>query len=355
MPGALELFKKAASEFSGKELTTPEFFKMMEKGELLAQDILPLMGKMMSEAAKKGGALEKMLNSNGVAMRRLQQTWTSFQNEIFMGGFGEALTRTFNTLAFALKNNEQLAKSLGGVFGGLVDGFIYFYGTIHDYSILAWHAINTEFLTPLKEAIPILNEVGAEDAAWLVGWVAAAALFKGIAGSLAKIAGSLTRIKKLLPGAMGGVAAAEGGSVAAGTAGGAAAGMLKSGLRGGIVGALLYPVVEPIMDWAIGDTEFGKKAKTITSMDQWGEALAPSLRTDMRPSLQGLAPTNNVMETYPYSPMMRGMPYIPGSVNKPMEPQELKIKVIPNDTKFSEVIKLEIEANNKQIYNQLTD
>lgn len=356
MPGALELFKKAASEFTGKELTTPEFFKMMEKGELLAQDILPLMGKRMSEAAKKGGALEKMLNSNGVAMRRLQQTWTNFQNEIFIGGFGEALSRTFNTLSFALKNNEQMAKSLGGVFGGLVDGFVYFYATVHDYSILAWDAIDKEFLTPLKEAIPLLNEIGGKDAAWLVGWIAAAAMFKGIAGTLAKIVGSLISMKKLLPAIMGGTATATGGgSVAAGAAGGGVAGLLKGGLRGGIYGALMYPVVDSVMEWMIGDTEFGKKAKSITSMDQWGAALAPSLRTDMRPSLQGLIPTNNMMETYPYSPMMKGMPYIPNSVNKPTETMDLRVKVIPDGTKFSEIIRLEIEDSNNKVLNQLSD
>ncbi|ULG01835.1 hypothetical protein phiA047_0104 [Aeromonas phage phiA047] len=354
MPGALELFKKAASEFTGKELTTPEFFKMMEKGELLAQDILPLMGKMMSEAAKKGGALEKMLNSNGVAMRRLQQTWTSFQNEIFMGGFGEALTRTFNALSFSLKNNEQLAKSLGSVFGGLVDGFIYFYGTIHDYSILAWHAINTEFLTPLKDAIPILNEVGAKDAAWLAGWVVAAGIFKNIAGFLGSIVAALIKIPKLLPAALPGVEAAT-----AGAAGGAGVGAGTAAAGVG-VGATMSRLLGfgPLAGAAgqgyffhnfVQDYFVPWQKSVIDSM--FGEN---KLRTDLRPSLQGTVSTPS-METYPYSPMMRGMPYIPGSVNKPMEPQELKIKVIPNDTKFSEVIKLEIEANNKQIYNQLTD
>ena len=333
----MDAFVKAAREaFNDDNIGTPELFKLMEGGKLLAKDILPLVGKYMSEAAKKGGALEKMLNSNGVAMRRLQQTWTSFQNEVFMGGFGEALTRTFNTLAFALKNNEQLAKSLGGVFGGLVDGFVYFYATVHDYSILAWHAISKEFFDPLKEAIPLLNEIGGKDAAWLVGWVAAAALFKGIAGTLASIVGSLLGIKKLLPSVTGGLATATGAGATIGR-------LLGMGPLAGAAGQgyIFHNFVQDyFIPWqeSVVDSLFGES----------------KLRTDLRPSLQGdvSAPS---METYPYSPMMRGMPYIPGSVNKPMEPQELKIKVIPNDTKFSEVIKLEIEANNKQIYNQLTD
>lgn len=355
MPGAMDAFVKAAREaFKDENIGTPELFKLMEGGKLLSKDILPLVGKYMSEAAKKGGALEKMLNSNGVAMRRLQQTWTSFQNEIFTGGFGEALTRTFNTLAFSLKNNEQLAKSLGGVFGGLVDGFIYFYGTIHDYSILAWHAINTEFLTPLKDAIPILNEVGAKDAAWLAGWIVAAGLFKNIAGFLGSIVAALIKIPKLLPAALPGVEAATAGAaggagVGAGTAAaGVGVGATMSRLLG--FGPLAGAAGQGYFFHNFVQDYFVPWQKSVVD-SMFGEN---KLRTDLRPSLQGTVSAPS-METYPYSPMMRGMPYIPGSVNKPIDPQEFKIKVITNDTKFSEIIKLEIEANNKQIYNQLTD
>jgi hypothetical protein len=127
LPGALSLFVDAASEFSGKQLTTPEFFKMMENGELLAKDILPLMGKRMSIAANKGGALEKSLAGNQTAMNRLTTEWKFFQEIIFNSGFGEALTRTFNSLAFALKNNDGAAKAIGITLGGLIDGVIFFW------------------------------------------------------------------------------------------------------------------------------------------------------------------------------------------------------------------------------------
>ena len=347
----MDAFVKAAREaFNDENIGTKELFKLMKDGKLLAKDILPLVGKYMSEAARKGGALEKMLNSNGVAMRRLQQTWTSFQNEIFMGGFGEALTRTFNTLAFALKNNEQLAKSLGGVFGGLVDGFIYFYGTIHDYSILAWDAINTEFLTPLKEAIPILNEVGAKDAAWLAGWIIAAGIFKNIAGFLGSIVAALIKIPKLLPAALPGVEAAT-----AGAAGGASAagGGLFSSLGSALYGffaAKDFPLF-PLTSYVDREKELGLSPGSLKHrpglrdvLAEWGISASPDYSI----------PAALVQQPMPFSPLRAGA-YIPGSVNKPMEPQELKIKVIPNDTKFSEVIRLEIEANNNKVYNQLTD
>lgn len=345
----MDAFVKASREaFNDENIGTKELFKLMKDGKLLAKDILPLVGKYMSEAARKGGALEKMLNSNGVAMRRLQQTWTSFQNEIFMGGFGEALTRTFNTLAFALKNNEQLAKSLGGVFGGLVDGFIYFYGTIHDYSILAWHAINTEFLTPLKEAIPILNEVGAKDAAWLAGWIVAAGIFKNIAGFLGSIVAALIKIPKLLPAALPGVEAATAGG-AASAAGGGFFSSLGSALYG-FFAAKDFPLF-PLTSYVDREKELGLEPGSLKHspglrdvLAEWGISVAPDYSI----------PKALVQQPVPFSPLKAGA-YIPGSVNKPMEPQELKIKVIPNDTKFSEVIRLEIEANNNKVYNQLTD
>ena len=345
----MDAFVKASREaFNDENIGTKELFKLMKDGKLLAKDILPLVGKYMSEAAKKGGALEKMLNSNGVAMRRLQQTWTNFQNEIFIGGFGEALTRTFNTLAFSLKNNEQLAKSLGGVFGGLVDGFIYFYGTIHDYSILAWDAINTEFLTPLKEAIPILNEVGAKDAAWIAGWIVAAGIFKNIAGFLGSIVAALIKIPKLLPAALPGVEAATAGG-AASAAGGGFFSSLGSALYG-FFAAKDFPLF-PLTSYVDREKELGLAPGSLKH--------SPGLRDVLAERGISVAPDYSipkalVQQPVPFSPLKAGA-YIPGSVNKPMEPQELKIKVIPNDTKFSEVIKLEIEANNNKVYNQLTD
>ena len=344
----MDAFVKAAREaFNDENIGTKELFKLMEDGKLLAKDILPLVGKYMSEAAKKGGALDKMLKSNQVAMQRLSMTWQNFQNVIFMSGFGEALTRTFNSLAFALKNNEQLAKSLGGVFGGLIDGFIYFYGTIHDYSILAWDAINTEFLTPLKEAIPILNEVGAKDAAWLAGWIVAAGIFKNIAGFLGSIVAALIKIPKLLPAALPGVEAATAGTASA--AGGGLFSSLGSALYG-FFAAKDFPLF-PLTSYVDREKELGLSPGSLKHspglrdvLAEWGISTSPYYSI----------PAALVQQPMPFSPLRAGA-YIPGSVNKPMEPQELKIKVIPNDTKFSEVIRLEIEANNNKVYNQLTD
>ena len=347
--GSRDAFLSVANQLEGKkgQMDYEVFLKKMENGLLNSKDFLPLLGDYWKKQAREGGKLEKRLAGNETAMQRLQTTWINFQDSVFKGGFGEALTRTFNALAFSLKNNEQLAKSLGGVFGGLVDGFIYFYGTIHDYSILAWHAINTEFLTPLKEAIPILNEVGAKDAAWLAGWIVAAGIFKNIAGFLGSIVAALIKIPKLLPAALPGVGAATAGTASA--AGGGLFSSLGSALYG-FFAAKDFPLF-PLTSYVDREKELGLSPGSLKHspglrdvLAEWGISTSPDYSI----------PAALVQQPMPFSPLRAGA-YIPGSVNKPMEPQELKIKVIPNDTKFSEVIRLEIEANNNKVYNQLTD
>ena len=329
LPGALDLFRKAASEFSGKELTTPEFFKMMEKGELLAQDILPLMGKMMSEASKKGGALEKMLNSNGVAMRRLTQTWTNFQNIIFMSGFGEALTRTFNSLAFALKNNEGAAKAIGVALGGLVDGFMYFGGIVHDVSLLTYHYLNKYILDPLTQLIPALKEIEGGWVAQAAGVLIAATAFAKLSGFLWSIVKALKLIPKLLPAATGvGGAAIAGG---AGAAAGATSLAVPAAMAAG-QGYLFHNFVqEYFVPWqkSVVDSIFG----------------APTLRSDMRPSLQSSVsgirmPISSPMMSTP-SPMLN------------QQPQSINIKVVPDGTKFADAVKVEVAEGNANLGNTL--
>ena len=199
-PGVMNAFMLAAREaFNDDSIDIKKLFKLMEDGKLLSEDIMGLVSKYMAQAARKGGALEKMLNSNGVAMRRLQQTWTSFQNEIFTGGFGEALTRTFNTLAFALKNNDGAAKAIGITLGGLVDGFMYFGGTVHDVSLLTYHYLNKYIVDPLTQLVPALKEIEGSWVAQAAGVLIAASAFSKLAGFLGSVLAALTGIKKLLP------------------------------------------------------------------------------------------------------------------------------------------------------------
>lgn len=123
IPGSLQVFVKATQEaFNDTTIDVAKLMKMMQDGELKSAKIMPFVAKYYAEAARRGGALDKALSGNRVAMQRLQQTWMNFQNAIFEGGFGESMTKIFNDLATLLSNNGELATNLGSFFGNMIDG-----------------------------------------------------------------------------------------------------------------------------------------------------------------------------------------------------------------------------------------
>ena len=146
IPGSLQVFLKATREAFGDEtIQIDTMMDMMQKGELKAAKIMPFVAKYYSEAANKGGALTKALTGNRTAMQRLQQTWMNFQNDVFQGGFGEAMTRVFNDLATILSSNGTLATNVGLFFGRIIDGasdmvavvynsFVYLSSVLDDYA-----------------------------------------------------------------------------------------------------------------------------------------------------------------------------------------------------------------------------
>ena len=329
----MDAFVKAAREaFNDENIGTKELFKLMEDGKLLAKDILPLVGKYMSEAAKKGGALDKMLKSNQVAMQRLSMTWQNFQNVIFMSGFGEALTRTFNSLAFALKNNDGAAKAIGITLGGLVDGFMYFGGTVHDVSLLTYHYLNKYILDPLTQLIPALKEIEGSWVAQAAGVLIAASAFAKLSGFLWSIVKALKMIPKLLPAAsaVGGAAAATGGTGAA-VAGAARFGATPIAM-GAAQGYVFHNFVQDyFVHWqkSIVDSIFG----------------GPTMRTDMRPSLQ--SSVSGIRVPSALAPMPGPSPLMK------QQPQNINIKVVPDGTKFADAVKVEVDAGTSNFGNTL--
>lgn len=330
----MDAFVKAAREaFNDENIGTKELFKLMEDGKLLAKDILPLVGKYMSEAAKKGGALDKMLKSNQVAMQRLSMTWQNFQNVIFMSGFGEALTRTFNSLAFALKNNDGAAKAIGITLGGLVDGFMYFGGIVHDVSLLTYHYLNKYIVDPLTQLVPALKEIEGSWVAQAAGVLIAASAFAKLSGFLWSIVKALKMIPKLLPAATsaGGAAAAATGTAGAATAGAARFGAAPVAIGAGSLYLFHNFVQDYFVPWqkSVVDSIFG----------------APTMRTDMRPSLQSSVSGVRVPSG------MSSMPTPSPLMNQ--QPQNINIKVVPDGTKFADAVKVEVDAGTSNFGNTL--
>ncbi|URC22114.1 tape measure protein [Serratia phage vB_SmaM-ChuuTotoro] len=137
IPGSLQVFVKASQEaFNDTSIDVEKLMDKMQKGELKAAKVLPFVAKYYAEAARKGGALNKALEGNRVAMQRMNQTWINFQNDIFQGGFGEQMTKIFNDLAKVLSENGELAKNMGKFFGKMIEGAWNMVTYVHDAFVL---------------------------------------------------------------------------------------------------------------------------------------------------------------------------------------------------------------------------
>ena len=349
----MDAFVKAAREaFNDENIGTKELFKLMEDGKLLAKDILPLVGKYMSEAAKKGGALDKMLKSNQVAMQRLSMTWQNFQNVIFMSGFGEALTRTFNSLAFALKNNEGAAKSIGIVLGGLIDGFMYFGGTVHDVSLLTYHYLNKYIIDPLTQLVPALKEIEGSWVAQAAGVLIAASAFSKLAGFLGSVLAALTGIKKLLPTVTKAMELLDKNPTLTknpaplATTSGTGLGAILAGLLTPVYGMLAskdFPLF-PLQASSEREKEYGLASGSLS----WNPGLR-DVFADWGISKPALANPSSYQMSAPRSA-------INNSVVTPLmnqQPQNINIKVVPDGTKFADAVKVEVDAGTSNFGNTL--
>lgn len=211
VPGSLDIFVKAAQEaFGDSTIDVEKFMKMMEKGELKAKKLMPLIGKYFAEAARKGGALDKALEGNRVAMERMKQTWVNMQNAVFMGGFGDAMTKIFNDLATIMKTNEEGAKTLGHVLGQLVTGAWDAATAVYNAFVFMGRAIEY-----FADKAGVEGDILAKMFDW-AAWAAGVGLFvmalKRVLSVLRSIAG--------LSGALGGIRNTLGGDMLGGPSGG---------------------------------------------------------------------------------------------------------------------------------------
>lgn len=188
LPGALQAFVRAAqAHFKDDKIGVPELMNLMQKGELLAKDILPLVSKELATAARKNGALSAQMNSNRVALERLTQTWQVWQAEIFDGGFGEAMTNLFNTFSKILHTSTGSSSAIGKFAKGFIDNLTEVVAVVHDVFFLIGLMID-ESLANLglkKKDIDKFWDISGSIASWLVLYLVVRRLFS----VLSKIAG----------------------------------------------------------------------------------------------------------------------------------------------------------------------
>lgn len=332
IPGAMDAFVKAAREaFKDENIGTKELFKLMEDGKLLAKDILPLVGKHMSEAAKKGGALEKMLHGNMVAMNRLRQTWQNFQNAIFMGGFGEALTKWFNQLAAILKDNTGFAKSFGAGLGAVMDQILDKVTMLYDYVLIFWLEFKYYILDQIPEGLK--NQI----ADWTALGIAILAILAPIK-ILYKVLKSIFGL-----GSLGGALGLSGAAKDSKTIAGALGGVLTALVR--LVGKLgtIAVVLQTFQDTVDGNKGFfdvGGWLNPFKGPDVQG---MNSVKSIINPESMLLAPFRN------QQPMQTSW----AAAGQAGTTQPVKIEISTKDSEFGKAIDARIVDNDNKNINML--
>ena len=110
VPGAMKAFEKALG------VTSQGLSQMMENGELIAEEVLPKVGKAFAELAREGGSLKAALKNARVAQGQFTIGMQEAVDNVFKSGFGQGLTELFQTLTSNMEESEYGIKKLGKVF-----------------------------------------------------------------------------------------------------------------------------------------------------------------------------------------------------------------------------------------------
>lgn len=348
LPNAVGIFVKALNKMRGRtDLTEKDLMGLMKNGDLLAKDILPFVGDEFKAAAQKGGAFEKSLKSNRVAMMKLQTTMQIAQKDFFDAGFGASLTKTFDGMTTAINNNRGAIQTLGEIAGDVLDGFRdAAFGVVDAVVIL--RAVIDKYFPDLAKTFEGFGGTAAyatgiaifTGALWKLGgalkWVASFLNpLKGLVGTLGKL------------GALGGIS----------TPGTDNDKPNKKGGKGFSIGlpAIIAAVSLNDRVGAVQADPEGFLKKVQANNDK------PTLWTDIK---------NFVAETfggYGGSPYAQG-PQLPGinnlavgiGVGRPVEVEgradlkvQTEVKLTLDDSKFSDAIRAEVKNQDQQNINML--
>lgn len=95
------------------------FFKAVEAGQIMAEDVLPKFGKELSKMAREGGALDAVTKKTRAEMNRFFNTLTMGKDTIFQSGMGAGLAYMFGELSDVLKDNKESFQAFGAAFKGV--------------------------------------------------------------------------------------------------------------------------------------------------------------------------------------------------------------------------------------------
>ncbi|EMG7904215.1 tape measure protein [Enterobacter hormaechei] len=359
LPNAVGIFVKALNKLKGRtDLTEKDLMDMMKNGELLAKDILPLVGDEFKAAAQKGGAFEKSLKSNRVAMMRLRTTMQLAQKNFFDSGFGSQLTDTFNGLTDAIDSNQDAFKTLGAIAGNVIKGFTDAGYTVYNSFILI-EALIKKYAPQLSKTF----EGFGNTAAYATGIaIFTGAIFK-LAGALRWLVSFANPLKGLLGtlGGLGGIATPGTDNAKPGKGGKPSKGGRGGGFSIGLPAIMAGVSLNNRLDEIQADPDaFMKKVQANNDK--------PTLWTDIKnffaDHAQGFTDAFSGMNTLPgMQPATAGMAQLPGidnlaysmNLGKPFSVEgkadltvtnEVKLSI--DDSKFSDAIKAEVEEQDRR-------
>lgn len=116
---AKELIKQSAMEVYGVDSAGYE--KMRQKGAVKVEDIYDNLSDRMRAMANNNDALNKMLQTSGVAQQQLMNSWKNFAQTIMSSGLDKALFYVFSGMAKILEVIEPMIKGFGAMAKGLGD------------------------------------------------------------------------------------------------------------------------------------------------------------------------------------------------------------------------------------------
>jgi tape measure domain-containing protein len=124
LPFAMGAMEKATAKMLGKQkLARGELDKMLEQGELLAQDVLPFFSEELLKVANSNGALARSVKSPLANLERLKKSFLFFQNAIGSSYFVFELSKAFLDLTGVLKGSSVFAQNLGFVLSTVTNVF----------------------------------------------------------------------------------------------------------------------------------------------------------------------------------------------------------------------------------------
>lgn len=111
----MKVFEKALG------VTSAELFQMMERGELMADEVLPKVGKAFAEMARQGGALAAQIASGRAQQGRFNLIMQEAAKIIFDSGFEKGLSNFFREMVDQTIDAREGIEGLGQIFRWFFD------------------------------------------------------------------------------------------------------------------------------------------------------------------------------------------------------------------------------------------